>query len=74
MWSPSVCREIPMSADKMFWAYNKPAKWISYITPYSPAKFKRHFGRTYHFPIQNPKLSQAKYQPKAGSKQSLLET
>jgi hypothetical protein len=24
---PSVCREIPMSADKMFWTSNKPAQW-----------------------------------------------
>jgi hypothetical protein len=30
-WSPnecpSVCREIPVSADKMFWTSNKPAQW-----------------------------------------------
>jgi hypothetical protein len=34
-WSPnewpSVCREIPVSADKMFWTSNKPAQWIIYI-------------------------------------------
>jgi hypothetical protein len=28
---PSVCREIPFSADKMFWTSNKHAKWTSYI-------------------------------------------
>jgi hypothetical protein len=32
-WSPnegrSVCREIPVSADKMFWTPNKPAKWTT---------------------------------------------
>jgi hypothetical protein len=35
-WSPnewhSVCREIPVSADKMFWTSNKPAQWTLYIT------------------------------------------
>jgi hypothetical protein len=33
-WSPnewpSVCREIPVSADKMFWKSNKPAQWTPY--------------------------------------------
>jgi hypothetical protein len=24
---PSVCQEIPVSADKMLWTYSKPAKW-----------------------------------------------
>jgi hypothetical protein len=36
-WSPnkwpSVCREIPVPADKMSWASNKPAQWILYSTP-----------------------------------------
>jgi hypothetical protein len=35
-WSPnewpSVCREIPVSADKMSWTSNKPAQWTLYIT------------------------------------------
>jgi hypothetical protein len=26
----SVCREIPVSADKMFWTSNKPAQWTHY--------------------------------------------
>jgi hypothetical protein len=34
-WSPnewpSVCREIPVSADSMFWTSNKPAQWTLYI-------------------------------------------
>jgi hypothetical protein len=34
-WSPnewpSVCREIPVSADKMFWMSNKLAQWTLYI-------------------------------------------
>jgi hypothetical protein len=28
---PSVCREIPVSADKMFWASNKLAKWTFHL-------------------------------------------
>jgi hypothetical protein len=39
-WSPnewsSVCREIPVSADKMYWTSNKRAKW----TPYNIRLFK----------------------------------
>jgi hypothetical protein len=35
-WSPniwpSVCREIPVSADKMFWTSNNPAEWTPCIT------------------------------------------
>jgi hypothetical protein len=35
-WSPNewlpVYREIPVSADKMFWTSNKPAQWTLYIT------------------------------------------
>jgi hypothetical protein len=27
---PSVCREIPVSADKMFWTSNKRAQWTLY--------------------------------------------
>jgi hypothetical protein len=39
-WSPnewpSVCWEIPESADKMFWMSNKPAQWTLYTWHYSP--------------------------------------
>jgi hypothetical protein len=28
---PSVCREIPVSANKVFWTSNKSAKWTLYI-------------------------------------------
>jgi hypothetical protein len=35
-WSPnkwpSVCREIPVPADKMFWTSNNPAQWTLYIS------------------------------------------
>jgi hypothetical protein len=34
-WAPnkwlSICREIPVSADKMFWTSNKPEKWTPCI-------------------------------------------
>jgi hypothetical protein len=33
---PSVCREIPVSADKMFWTSNKPAQWTLYIKKSKP--------------------------------------
>jgi hypothetical protein len=37
-WSPnewpSVCRDVPVSADKMFWTSNKPAKLTPYIQVY----------------------------------------
>jgi hypothetical protein len=37
-WSPnkwpSVCREIPVSAELMFWTSNKPAQWTFYISAF----------------------------------------
>jgi hypothetical protein len=44
-WSPnewpSVFREIPVSADKMFWTPNKSAQWALYITQYlCPIRFR----------------------------------
>jgi hypothetical protein len=32
---PSVCREIPVSVDMMFWTSNKPAQWTLYIYIYT---------------------------------------
>jgi hypothetical protein len=40
------------------------------ITPCSPLKVNRRFGGTYGLHIQGPKLSQARNQREAGSKQS----
>jgi hypothetical protein len=31
----SVCQEIPVSSDKMFWTANKPARWTLYIISYN---------------------------------------
>jgi hypothetical protein len=30
-WSSNECREIPVSADKMFWTSNKSAQWTLYM-------------------------------------------
>jgi hypothetical protein len=42
-WSPNewhlVCREIPVSADKMFWTSNKPAQWAFYIYTWKDVEF-----------------------------------
>jgi hypothetical protein len=39
---PSVYREIPVSAGKMFWTSNKPAQWTLYrIRAYTTEKTKR---------------------------------
>jgi hypothetical protein len=42
-WSPnewlSLCREIPVCGDKMFWTSNKPAKWTLYSSDNN--KFRR---------------------------------
>jgi hypothetical protein len=38
--------------------------------PYSPLKVTRRFGRTYHLHLQSRRISQARNQQEAGSKQS----
>jgi hypothetical protein len=40
---PSICREIPVSTDKMFWTSNKPAQWTLYRLIYFSWVVERRF-------------------------------